>query len=241
MQLKTVAMILALIGALTLAACDYGQVGGADITTPATPEEVIALMDPLRGSWRARYGAYEMDGYRIGYAKDLEAEMGATLSADFPSFHLSDYTRVANGWIKDGYAINDYDYYLFYDDSSGGEWGFAYLGIVRGVNVFSPTAGAIIIEYPDGGCPRWLAAPEPEGFGITNLPFFGMYYRTISADVVRMANAVDLAAINSGAYYNHEPYWIETATLAAAQAKFTLDNDGEFINWGVVYPQTRER
>jgi hypothetical protein len=51
-----------------------------------------------------------------------------------------------------------------------------------------------------------------------------------------MANAVDLAARYAG-----EKYYTETATLKEAAALNTVENEAEFISWGVVIPQDREQ
>ncbi|MDR2517655.1 MAG: hypothetical protein LBC88_09790, partial [Spirochaetaceae bacterium] len=66
-------------------------------------------------------------------------------------------------------------------------------------------------------------------------PFFGVYYRMLDADTVQMANAVDLAALYAG-----EKYYTEQATLHEAIALNTVENEAEFISWGIVIPQERE-
>jgi hypothetical protein len=123
------------------------------------------------------------------------------------------------------------------DDGVGGNgnWGFGYLGIVRAVNVFNddPNRGVIIIEYLKGCAPEWLDRwPESSG---GKRPFFGIYYRVLDNDTVQMANAVDLAALYAG-----EKYYTETATLEEAIAFNSVENEAEFISWGVVIPQDRE-
>jgi hypothetical protein len=50
-----------------------------------------------------------------------------------------------------------------------------------------------------------------------------------------MANAVDLAAMYAG-----KPYYTEKATLDEAIAANSVENEAEFISWGVVIPQDRE-
>jgi hypothetical protein len=208
-------------------------VGGADDTTEQRDLAAIAdFLGPLSGAWYSWYGNYRLDGYRIGLAKNIKSELADKLSL-FPGFD-PDNPGLYHGTVKDE------DYYLFYDDSSygldpetGEPYGFAYLGIVMALNFFNgrEDAGAIIIEYLDGCYPQW----EPK-LETLPLPFFGMYYRIKSPDSIQMANAVDLAALAA-----KRPYWTETATLDEAITKNSAENDGEFINWGVVYPQEREK
>jgi hypothetical protein len=47
---------------------------------------------------------------------------------------------------------------------------------------------------------------------------------------------VDLAAL-----YRGKKYYTETATLDEAVEKNTVENEAEFISWGVVIPQDREK
>ena len=109
---------------------------------------------------------------------------------------------------------------------------FAYLGIVRAVSVFNGdrNRGAIIIEYLTGCAPQW-----DDDIKGGQRPFFGIYYRILDRDTVQMANAVDLAALYAG-----EKYYTETKTLDEAIALNTVENEAEFISWGVVIPQDRE-
>jgi hypothetical protein len=51
-----------------------------------------------------------------------------------------------------------------------------------------------------------------------------------------MANAVDLAALYTG-----KKYYTETTTLEEAIALNNVENEAEFISWGVVIPQDREQ
>jgi hypothetical protein len=134
------------------------------------------------------------------------------------------------------------DYFVFYDSSVYGQqdddgpintgWDFGYLGIVRAVNLFNGdfNRGAVIIEYVKGCAPQWDRDIR-EG----QLPFFGIYYRVLDRDIVQMANAVDLAALYAG-----KKYYTEKATLDEAIAYNTVENEAEFISWGVVIPQDRE-
>jgi hypothetical protein len=63
-----------------------------------------------------------------------------------------------------------------------------------------------------------------------------------------MANPVDLAKFTEWMehYINDDGgpraiYAVETATLQEAIEKFTAENGDEFISWGVVAPQDREK
>jgi hypothetical protein len=108
------------------------------------------------------------------------------------------------------------------------------MGIVRAVNVFQAAnsgAGAVVIEYFDDCYPRW----EPDLTGSPPLPFFGIYYRILTNNIIQMANAVNLENLYAG-----RKYYTETTTLQEAIDKNNAENDGEFIAWGVVIPQDRE-
>jgi hypothetical protein len=50
-----------------------------------------------------------------------------------------------------------------------------------------------------------------------------------------MANPVDLAAM-----YAKNHYYTEQGTLVEAVGVFDVENEAEFISWGVVFPQDRE-
>jgi ABC-type cobalt transport system substrate-binding protein len=255
--------------ALAVFCCDmytnYGKLGGADRTSSADIERILA---PKVGVWYSHYGRKRLDGYTIGKWKDVKELLGeekiALFGRLFPAFDFDNpafkpitvpEVSASEDAGEDGASdeaeeyvstIEDEDYFIFYDDTVYGEgedgsgegeggWGFGYMGIVRAVNTFQNSEnGAIIIEYLDGCYPEWLnryvdIESEP-------LPFFGIYYRVLKPDVIQMANAVELANLFAGL-----PYYTETATLAEAVEKNNAENDGEFISWGVVIPQDREK
>jgi hypothetical protein len=205
-----------------------------------TPKSGIAgILESWRGVWYSHYGGLRTDGYRVGRWSEIKTLMGNKLAL-FPDFDPD------KPLLHDGYAIQDDDYFIFYDDTvygendsdeggNGGWFGmiFRYIGIVRAVNSFSNNAdtGAVIIEYLDGCYPQWAMDVV-----FWPLPFFGIYYRVIDTDTIKMANAVDLAALSAG-----KAYYTETATLQEAIDKNTAANDGNFIAWGVVIPQDREK
>jgi hypothetical protein len=243
-MLQTLRKALFALAALALlAGCNlgYGEVGGADTYVTYAPGAPVfkELLAQLSGVWYSHYGAARSDGYRIGLWQDFDTEMGAKLDLfSFPDTAV--YKTCTGGAPKDG------DFYVFYDDTvygqddsgEGGNGGWTdlvtrYVGIVRAVNVFNGdrNRGALIIEYLAGACPTWDDALKDGSH-----PFFGVFYKVIDDDRVQMANAVDLSAL-----YEGKPYYTETATFGEAVAKNTPENEAEFISWGVVLPQKRER
>lgn len=241
-----------------LASCEaygYGKLGGADQTGTYEPGESVfeERMEFLsggsadRGVWYSHYaGIGRLDGYRIGKWSDFAALMiDSNKIGMFPE--LSEPYETYTGGTPDGD-----DYFVFYDDTvygqsddyslpTSGNWGFAYMGVVRAINLFNnePGRGAIIIEYFKGCDPNWLWDPGGynggQALGRGEKPFFGIYYRVLKPDIVQMANAVDLAALYAGKHY-----YTETATLQEAIDNNTIENEAEYIAWGVVIPQDRE-
>jgi hypothetical protein len=226
-----------------VASCElygYGELGGADKTAALTSgsggfEDTLSF---LSGVWYSHYaGMGRLDGYRIGKWKDFAAlvERSGKLAL-FPGFAPETYGKT---------SFTGEDYFVLYDDTvfgqkedgAGGNGGWAlstrYMGIVRALNVFNgdPDRGAIIIEYLRGCAPQWH-----EDIKDGQRPFFGIYYRVLDPNTVQVANAVDLAALYAG-----EKYYTEKATLEEAIAYNTVENEAEFISWGVVIPQDREQ
>jgi hypothetical protein len=239
---------------LLLGTCEiysYGKLGGADKTGTFYPysgasdvfEDTMSFMS---GVWYSHYaGIGRLDGYRIGKWKDFK-----TLVEDggkdvlFPRMAKETYTKETGSSIPD-----DEDFFVMYDDTvygqsdtdMGGNGGWdelvmRYMGIVRAVNHFNndPNRGAIIIEYLKGCAPNW-GNESGDDIKDGRRPFFGIYYRILDNDIVQMANAVDLAALYAG-----EKYYTEKATLEEAINSNTVENEAEFISWGVVIPQDRE-
>jgi hypothetical protein len=234
----------------------FGALGGADAYTSLEPgggetafERVLAGMS---GVWYSHYGATRLDGYRIGKfgegGENFMREMGPDKLALFPTNGDSFEPPYAlyQGDETEPYIPKAEDYYLFCDDTVYGQdnegeggnkgWGdlvMRYAGIVRAVNVFNgdEKTGAIIVQYFTGCAPTWSAEVKNG-----QRPFFGMYYRVQDENVVQMANAVELAGLYSG-----EEYYTETATLAEAIERNNAVNESEFISWGIVWPQDRER
>jgi hypothetical protein len=260
---------ISLVGAIALAAllcalcfslagCDlyeYGRLGGADKTAsyyPPHPSESVpgkttfeAVMDELSGVWYSHWaGIGRLDGYRIGKWEDFERLVVDSKKTDlFPKFDSLNPETYGGESPKDG------DYFVLYDDTvygeqangsggNGGWEGFStrYIGIVRAVNLFYDIRerGAIIIEYLKGCAPQWLNRWPESSNG--RLPFFGIYYRVLDSDTVQMANAVDLEAL-----YKGQQYYTEKATLPEAVESNGVENEAEYIAWGVVIPQDREK
>lgn len=227
--------------AVLLATCDlftYGVLGGADQTETLIQGDprFERIMSLFSGVWYSRYaGIGRLDGYRIGRWQDFDAVMDGK-TALFPALErkTANFPQPWNG-----------DYFVFYDDTvygegedgTGGNGGWSYfitryVGIVRAVNIFNsdPDRGALIIEYLKGGCPTW-----DNDIAYGQRPFFGIYYRVLDSDTIQMANAVDLAAL-----YAKQKYYTERGSLREALELNTVENEAEFISWGVVIPQDRE-
>jgi hypothetical protein len=238
--------VCTVLAAVIFSACslyEYGRLGGADQTETYRPGDALfeQALASYAGVWYSHYASIgRLDGYRIGRVSDFAAWGGDKAHALFPLAALNPITTYTPA------SVSLDDYLLLYDDtvygqSDGGEggaggWSTCYMGVVRALNVFNGDAkrGAIVIEYVKGGAPKWLDRwPESAGGA---LPFFGVYYREIAADVVQMANAVNLAALYAG-----KRYYTEKPTLDEAIAGNTVENEAEYISWGVVIPQDRER
>jgi hypothetical protein len=243
-----VQVFLLLVLGAAFFSCDlysYGKVDGADITETLFPDYDVSdafgdTMSALSGVWYSHYvGMGRLDGYRIGQMWDFEELMEKSgKTALFSKMVLPPETYLKTPFTQD-------DYFVFYDDTVfgqsddgvGGNDGWdelvtRYIGIVRAINVFNgdPNQGAIIIEYLSGCAPTW--DPDIKNGQRT---FFGMYYRVLDPDTVLMANAVDLAALYAG-----NKYYTERETLQEAIDYNTVENETEFISWGVVIPQDRE-
>jgi hypothetical protein len=213
----------------------YGKIGGADITATINDQAGIdQILNSWRGVWYSHYaGIGRLDGYRVGKWSEFNTIAGSKAAELFPGLLATTY---------DGTYIDSDDYFVLYDDTAYGQaddsdppqasWGFAYVGIVRAINIFNgdKKRGAIIIEYLDGGAPQW-----DNDIKDGQLPFFGIYYRILNPNCIQMANAVDLTAL-----YGGHSYYTEKRTLAEAIALNTVENEAEFISWGVVIPQDKE-
>jgi len=101
----------------------------------------------------------------------------------------------------------------------GGESEYDYKGDIRFVSNYSTNSGVIIIEYTE--------APYYPGYNGNS--FFGIYYRNLKNDTVQLANSINPD-------HSTAP---DTATLEEAIGKFTRLQVGNYVDWGVVQPQTR--
>ena len=246
-RIKSVTLILFAAGFLFWS-CDHGQLGGADQTDTYHPTDALfkERMEFLCGTWYSHYaGIGRMDGYRIRKWSDFDAKDKAKAQVLFPELDVDNpKTYSAQELPQNSYYVLLYDdtAYGQDDDGSGGNesWGFSYIGLVRAINIFNgdKNRGAIIVEYFEGADPLWLS--DPDGYSYQGLargekPFFGIYYKALDSDTVQMANAVNLAAMYAG-----NLYYTEQGTLGEAIATFNVENEAEFIDWGVVIPQIRE-
>jgi hypothetical protein len=245
-RLRGTAGLFVLFCALSLCSCelfDYGKLGGADksdVYYPGDPE-FEAVLQSLSGVWYSSYaGIGRLDGYRIGKWENFPALAAPKAAAIFP-----DYQHGISGPYIDRAPLPG-DYFVLYDDTVygeqedgyGGNGGFEffptrYMGVVRALSIFNGDMGrgAVIIEYFEGCAPQW-----DRDIRYGQRPFFGIFYRAINSGTVQMANAVDLAALYAG-----KKYYTEQPTLRAAIELNTVENEAEFISWGVVIPQQREQ
>jgi hypothetical protein len=140
------------------------------------------------------------------------------VEGSLPGALVGEWSSWSGNRRLDGYTITADT--LSYDDGSGGEFLFSYAGTIQYVANFSATAGIIIIKYTT--LPQWE--------DLADRPYFGVYYRNLKADSVQLANAI-----------NPDKSAPETATLEEAIAKFTRHREGDFVSWGVVTPQRKQR
>jgi hypothetical protein len=224
--------------------CDYGDLGDADKTVTYYPGDAVFTerMNFLCGTWYSRSaGIGLLDGYRIRKWNDLTAADKTKAKTLFPSLNINSPKTYSSKIIP-----QNGDYVLLFDDTLYGQeegnsesnesWGFGYMGLVRAVNIFNgdKNRGAIIIEYFEGAAPSWLS--DTQGLTPNEKPFFGIYLKTLSHDTVQLANPVDLAEM-----YAKKNYYTERGTLAEAVGTFDVENEAEFISWGVVFPQERAK
>jgi hypothetical protein len=247
---SAVKLIIFLISALAaFSACGmgmdtpYGKLGNADVTDTYYPGDEIfeSFFYTMSGVWYSHSKGVRLDSYRLGGWNDFDAVM-AGKDALFPSFEPETYTEQSGSAVPgpgDYFVLYDDTPYGQSDDGSGGQtesFGYGYLGVVRALNIFNGNLdrGAIIIEYFKGCSPRWLETSQ--GLQPGQKPFFGIYYNVLNNNTVQMANAVDVASlVNNGWYYT------ETETLAESIDKNDVENEAEFISWGVCIPQDREK
>ena len=234
--------ILFVLGSLFWS-CDYGDLGGADKTVTYYPGDDIFTerMDFLCGTWYSRSaGIGLLDGYRIRKWSDLTTADKAKAKTLFPSLNINSPKTYSSKIVP-----QNGDYVLLFDDTLYGQeesdsesnesWGFGYMGLVRAINIFNgdKNRGAIIIEYFEEASPAWLS--DTQGLTPNEKPFFGIYLKALSHDTIQLANPVDLAAM-----YAKKHYYTEQGTLVEAVGVFDVENEAEFISWGVVIPQDRE-
>jgi len=234
-RIKTVILILFTAGFLFWS-CDHGQLGGADRTDTYYPDSPLfqERINSLCGIWYSQHpntGA-AMDGYRIREWSTLTNADKTRAQTLFSGISFT--TDNPKTYFTKDHPQNG-DFIVLFDDNPSGEpWGFGYMGMVRAINIFNENIkrGAVIIEYFDKADPLWLSG---QGLQRGEKPFFGIYFNQINLNTVQMANPVDLVELDA-----QRPYYTEQETLDDAVKKFTVENEAEFISWGVVYPQIRE-
>jgi hypothetical protein len=196
----------------------------------------------LSGVWYSHYaGIGRLDGYRIRRWSDFKAADRDKVLSLFTSINVDNLKT----WDKKDSPKPD-DYIFMYDSSVYGEDekssggtelssdSGSFMGVVRAINIFNndKNRGAIIIEYFEKTEAKWL---ERQGLSPGDRPFYGIYYRVLEPNLVQMANAIDFAVLYAGAFY-----CAEQKTLEEAINLNTVENEAEFINWGVVIPQDRD-
>jgi hypothetical protein len=241
--MKRYILIIFIIGFL-FHACDYGQLGGADQTGTSKPEETVfeERMAFMSGVWYSHYaGIGRLDSYRICRWSDFNADDRAKAQALFTGIDVDNLkTWGKKDSPKPGDYIFLYDSSIYGEDEKGlggidlSSYSGSFMGVVRAINIFNNdiNRGAIIIEYFEKTEAKWL---ERQGIEPGERPFYGIYYRVLEQNLVQMANAIDFAALYAGVFY-----CTEQKTLEEAINLNTVENEAEFINWGVVIPQDRE-
>jgi len=215
--------------------CDHGQLGGADRTDTYYPTDALfeERLQFLCGVWYSHnpYTNESMDGYRIRKWSEFNNTDKTRAQTLFPQLNINN----PKTYFTQELPQNSYYIVLFNDNADGESWGYGFMGLVRAINIFNGDIkrGALIIEYFEGADPLWLA---DQGLERGKKPFFGIYYKVLDSDTVQMANAIDLAAM-----YDDKPYYTEQGTLDEAVKTFDVENEAEFIDWGVTAPQNREK
>jgi hypothetical protein len=150
------------------------------------------------------------------------------------------------GYDTDKDGVNDsYEWYKIGDDATlsygygslEGTDSTAFSGIIVYVANFNEKAGVIIIKYDSGKEQQWYDYDytDPENLILTERQrqgnFYGIYYDALTKTTVKLGNSTNLAD-------NYGP--TETATLSKAVAKFTVDAAGDFVDWSMIKPQTKQ-
>ena len=135
--------LLIVLCSLFMCSCRYGELEGADQTDYSLPgeeifEERLQFMD---GIWYSRFaGIGRLDGYRIRRWGGMSDADRARAQSQFTELDIGGPKTYAAGDTP-----KDSDFVLLYDDTvygqeddgaprAGGNWGFAYMGLVRKSN-----------------------------------------------------------------------------------------------------------
>jgi hypothetical protein len=217
------------------------------VVTNATSSETVtsnAVTVTITGSTTTTYFPWdaEFETHMDFFAEGIWADMDAYHIHKWEDFDSDHYDRAEELFfsIRDRDNLITYsslkkpangDYVIMYDDDAmgfaDGGYGFAYMGLVRAVNVSTadPDKGAFIIEYFEGTDPQWLW--DPDGYSYQDLlpgdvPFFGFYYEKTGVkndkDTAMFGNTTD----QSADYV--PPYYTETETLEEAINKINMAN-----------------
>ena len=231
---KNIAILIFAVGFLFLS-CDYGQLGNADKTNTYDSGDVFnERLSFLSGVWYSHYaGIGRLDGYRIRKWSDITAEDKIKFQTLFPALNIDSprtYSTQDTPGSSDYILLYDGSVYGQKDDGSGGrESGGGFIGLIRAINIFNNDKKrcSLIIEYFED------TSEDPTR---GEKPFYGIYIRVLSPDLVQMANPADLAGM-----YGGKSSSTATATVEEAIKFFNVENEAEFISWGVVIPQSREK
>ena len=157
---------------------------------------------------------------------DLYGKLGlddTNIPGSLPDRLLGEWVFPASGMAAERYLIkktgaNEYTIQYGY---GGGASPFDFKGIIRFVSNYNDSTGVIIIEYTE----------QPSYPLYNGNSFLGIYYQKLRENTVQLANAINLGNYGSP----------DTAALDEAIEKFTRFKMRNFVDWGVVQPQTRVR
>jgi hypothetical protein len=216
---------------------------GGDTQDEDTEDESLfeQILNHLSGIWYSHWaGIGRLDGYRIGKwgtnGSNFESIVDPAKLALFPNRQTT-YVTYTN------YIPEADDYFIFYDgtvygeadDGTGGQpilLSACFVGIVRALNIFNNDRGrgALIVEYLRG-YPQTQYPEAKDG----SLPFYGVYFKELNKDCIQMANPVNWPALHKGGNY-----YTGSATLEEAIVENSMENEAEFVDWGITIPQDRE-
>jgi hypothetical protein len=136
--------------------------------------------------------------------------------------------RLIGTWISpfnETYIISQTNISFESDFSS---WG----GKIAYTASFNDNSGILIVQYDADKKQQWTNWNTMEDITPMNRDFYGIYYLNLAQNSVILSNTSDQA---NG--------WgpSETATLAQAKSRFTLDNMPDWIDMSIATPMSRVR